>query len=45
LGRFFVGAEMERGYCELAGCRIQATQRGVVLGEIQLLGSGGGSRS
>jgi site-specific DNA-methyltransferase (adenine-specific) len=45
LGRFFVGAEMERGYCELAARRIQATQRGVVLGEIQLLGSGGGSRS
>jgi site-specific DNA-methyltransferase (adenine-specific) len=41
LGRFFVGAEMERGYCELAGRRIGATQRGVVLREIRALGSGG----
>ena len=44
LGRFFVGAEMERGYCELAARRIGATQRGVVLGEIRDPATGG-SRS
>jgi site-specific DNA-methyltransferase (adenine-specific) len=42
LGRFFVGAEMERGFCELAGRRIQATERGGVLREIRVPGSGGG---
>jgi site-specific DNA-methyltransferase (adenine-specific) len=31
LGRFFVGAEMERGYAELAGRRIGAVVRGEVL--------------
>jgi site-specific DNA-methyltransferase (adenine-specific) len=44
LGRFFVGAEMERGFCELAGRRIGATQRGGVLREILILAAGG-SRS
>ena len=44
LGRFFVGAELEREYCELASRRIQATQRGCVLREIGLLATGG-SRS
>ncbi len=34
LGRFFVGAELERGFCELAGRRIGATVRGSVLREI-----------
>ena len=34
LGRFFVGAEMEAEYCELAARRIGATQRGCVLREI-----------
>jgi site-specific DNA-methyltransferase (adenine-specific) len=42
LGRFFVGAELERGFCELAGRRIGGTQRGCVLHEIRALGSGGG---
>jgi site-specific DNA-methyltransferase (adenine-specific) len=41
LGRFFVGAELEREYCELAARRIGATQRGVVLREIRDLASGG----
>jgi site-specific DNA-methyltransferase (adenine-specific) len=45
LGRFFVGAELERGYCELAARRIGATQRGGVLREIRSLASGGGGRS
>jgi site-specific DNA-methyltransferase (adenine-specific) len=44
LGRFFVGAEMERGNCELAGRRIRAIQRGGVLREIRLLATDG-SRS
>ena len=44
LGRFFVGAEMERGFCELAGRRIRAARHGSVLREIRLLASGG-SRS
>jgi site-specific DNA-methyltransferase (adenine-specific) len=42
LRRFFVGAEIERGFCELAGRRIGGTERGGVLGEIRSLGSGGG---
>jgi site-specific DNA-methyltransferase (adenine-specific) len=42
LGRFFVGAEMEREYCELAARRIPATQRGCVLREIGLLATGSG---
>ena len=41
LGRFFVGAELEREYCELAGRRIGATKRGGVLPEIWDLASGG----
>jgi len=45
LGRFFVGTELEREYCELASCRIQATQRGCVLREIRHLATGGGSRT
>jgi site-specific DNA-methyltransferase (adenine-specific) len=28
LGRFFMGAETERGYAELAGRRIEAAGRG-----------------
>ncbi len=34
LGRFFVGAELEREFCELAGRRIRAAVRGSVLREI-----------
>jgi site-specific DNA-methyltransferase (adenine-specific) len=34
LGRFFVGAEQEREFCELAGRRIRAAVRGRVLREI-----------
>src|SRR5215203_2440577 len=34
LGRFFVGAEKEEEYAELAGCRIGAAVRGGVLQEI-----------
>jgi site-specific DNA-methyltransferase (adenine-specific) len=34
LDRFFVGAEMEEEFAQLAGRRIKAAQRGVVLGEI-----------
>jgi site-specific DNA-methyltransferase (adenine-specific) len=34
LGRFFVGAELEEEFCELAGRRIRATGRGSVLREI-----------
>jgi site-specific DNA-methyltransferase (adenine-specific) len=45
LDRFFVGAEMEAEYCELAARRIGATQRGCVLREIRHLATGGGSRS
>jgi site-specific DNA-methyltransferase (adenine-specific) len=33
LGRFFVGAELEEEFCELAGRRIRAAVRGRVLGE------------
>jgi site-specific DNA-methyltransferase (adenine-specific) len=34
LGRFFVGAELEEDYCELASRRIGAVVRGSLLGEI-----------
>ena len=34
LGRFFVGAEKEEMYAELAGRRIEAAVRGEVLREI-----------
>ena len=34
LGRFFVGAEMEEEYCELAGRRIRAAVRGSLWREI-----------
>jgi site-specific DNA-methyltransferase (adenine-specific) len=34
LGRFFVGAELEGEFCELAGRRIRAAVRGRVLSEI-----------
>jgi site-specific DNA-methyltransferase (adenine-specific) len=34
LDRFFVGAELEEEFCELASCRIRATVRGSVLQEI-----------
>ena len=34
LGLFFVGAELEGEFCELAGRRIEATARGSVLREI-----------
>jgi site-specific DNA-methyltransferase (adenine-specific) len=34
LGRIFAGAELERGFCELAGRRIAAAERGSVLREI-----------
>src|SRR5918998_2260655 len=34
LGRFFVGAELEEEFCELAARRIRATVRGSVLREI-----------
>ena len=44
LGRFFVGAEMERGFCELAARRIAATEWGCVLREIRGLAPDG-SRS
>jgi site-specific DNA-methyltransferase (adenine-specific) len=36
LGRFFVGAELEEEYCELAARRIRAALRGSVLREISL---------
>ena len=32
--RFFVGAELEREYCELAARRIKAAARGALLREI-----------
>ena len=38
LGRFFVGAEKEREYGELAGRRIGVVQRGAVVGEIRAIG-------
>jgi site-specific DNA-methyltransferase (adenine-specific) len=34
LSRFFVGAELEREFCELAGRRMRAAVRGSVLREI-----------
>jgi site-specific DNA-methyltransferase (adenine-specific) len=34
LDRFFVGAELEREYCELAGRRVRAVVRGSLLREI-----------
>jgi site-specific DNA-methyltransferase (adenine-specific) len=34
LNRFFVGAELEEEFCELAGRRTRAAERGRVLGEI-----------
>jgi site-specific DNA-methyltransferase (adenine-specific) len=42
LGRFFVGAEREGEYAELAGRRIEAAVRGEVLREIADLGVGNG---
>jgi site-specific DNA-methyltransferase (adenine-specific) len=42
LGRFFVGAELEKEYAELAARRIEAAERGGVLHEIRALGSGDG---
>ena len=41
LDRFFVGAELERGFCELAGRRIEATARASVLREISGPGAEG----
>jgi site-specific DNA-methyltransferase (adenine-specific) len=38
LGRFFVGAETEREYAELAGRRIGVAQRGTVLGKVRAIG-------
>ena len=38
LDRYFVGAEMERQYAELAGRRIGAAARGIVLEKIQVIG-------
>src|SRR5215211_5874475 len=43
LARFFVGAEMEEEYAELAGCRIGAAVRGGVLQEIEEARSGSDS--
>ena len=43
-GRFFVGAEAEREYAELAGRRIGAAKRGIVLGEIRATNGGGNPR-
>jgi site-specific DNA-methyltransferase (adenine-specific) len=40
LGRFFVGAEKEGAYAELAGRRIGAAVRGGVLQEIEEAGLG-----
>ena len=40
LGRFFVGAELEEEFCELAARRIGAAVRGGVLCEIRAFGSG-----
>jgi site-specific DNA-methyltransferase (adenine-specific) len=37
LGRFFVGAELEKDFCELAARRIAAAERGGVLREILAL--------
>src|SRR5215212_5855054 len=38
LGRFFVGAETEREYAQLAGRRIGVAQRGAVLGKVRAIG-------
>jgi DNA modification methylase len=38
LDRFFVGAEREREYAELAGRRIGAAERGLVLGIVRQCG-------
>ena len=38
LGRYFVGAERERGFAELAGRRIGAAEGGRMLGEIRAIG-------
>jgi len=40
LDRFFVGAELEREYAELAGRRIGTAERGTALGEIRALAVG-----
>jgi len=40
LGRLFVGVEREREFAELAGRRIGAAQRGILLGEIRAIGGG-----
>ncbi len=40
LGRFFVGAELEEEFCELAARRVRAAERGCMLHEIQAFGSG-----
>jgi site-specific DNA-methyltransferase (adenine-specific) len=45
LGRFFVGAETEREYAELAGRRVGAAERGITLGEIQAIGGGNPQRA
>jgi DNA modification methylase len=42
LGRFFVGAEKEGEYAELAGRRIGAAVRGEVLREISYISAGDG---
>jgi site-specific DNA-methyltransferase (adenine-specific) len=42
LGRFFVGAEKEEEYAELAGRRIAAAERGGVLREIPYISAGDG---
>src|SRR5215203_2528638 len=38
LGRFFVGAEVDREYAELGARRIGAAERGIKLGEIRAIG-------
>src|SRR5215204_1672480 len=40
LERFFVGAETQEEYAELAGRRIGAVEKGAVLGEVQAIGCG-----
>jgi hypothetical protein len=40
LDRFFVGAETEREYAEMAGRRIGAAERGITQGEIRAIGDG-----
>jgi site-specific DNA-methyltransferase (adenine-specific) len=44
LDRFFVGAETEREYAEMAGRRIGAAERGITQGEIRAIGSGNSQR-